>query len=323
MAAQNKNIFFFGPPEQLSLPSNDLYADPDVSAAYHTVLASVFNATLPSPAARAVSSQLADEIIAMEKKLVAIIPPLEDQRDVKLYYTPSNLTATAALAPVLGLDIYLKAMAPANYTFDYMITAFPDYLRKMNDILLATPKRALQAYFMWNLISTSKSLVIAPEVEVINRFSRILNGQVSFAPTGLPRCFGRRDPGGRVGTRRSEWQADPGQPPRTPTRRRSDGRRARARRRATSTSCWAASSSRRPSPRRPRRSATRSWPTSGPSSSGVSRRRTGWTTQRARLPLTRSSSSTRRLGTQPRSVFHPARPPSMPVRANGRNPVLT
>jgi predicted metalloendopeptidase len=155
-----------------------------VAAAYHTVLASVFNATLPSPAARAVSSQIADEIIAMEKKLVAIIPPLEDQRNVQLYYTPSNLTATAALAPALGLDIYFKAMAPANYSFDYMITAFPDYLRKTNDILLSTPKRALQAYFIWNLVSTSKSLVIAPEVEVINRFSRILNGQVGLPTSG-------------------------------------------------------------------------------------------------------------------------------------------
>lgn len=51
---------------------------------YHTVLSSVFNRTLTSAAARAVSSQIADDIIAMEKKIVEIIPPLEDQRNVKV-----------------------------------------------------------------------------------------------------------------------------------------------------------------------------------------------------------------------------------------------
>lgn len=68
----------------MSLPSNEFYASKDVTDMYHTVLSSVFNRTLTSAAARAVSSQIADDIIAMEKKIVEIIPPLEDQRNVKV-----------------------------------------------------------------------------------------------------------------------------------------------------------------------------------------------------------------------------------------------
>jgi endothelin-converting enzyme len=79
----------------------------------------------------------------------------------------------------LGLDKVVKALAPANYTTDTMLLAFPEFLGNVSQIVSETPKSTVQSYLIWNLIVTYSSYVEAPEVEPLNRFNNILSGRVS------------------------------------------------------------------------------------------------------------------------------------------------
>ena len=89
-----------------------------------------------------------------------------------------SLNDTVALIPQLGLEHFIKTHVPSNYTVDYIITSFPNYLRNVSSILSTTPKEGLQAYFIWTTLATFQGSVIAPEVQTLRRFFRILNGQV-------------------------------------------------------------------------------------------------------------------------------------------------
>ena len=96
-----------------------------------------------------------------------------------MYYTPSTLTATNALAPVLDIERVVKALVPSNYTVGFMITSFPDYLNNVTSILSTTPKGALQAYFMWNVIQTFRRWINPADMKPLTAFLRNLYGQVS------------------------------------------------------------------------------------------------------------------------------------------------
>lgn len=94
-----------------------------------------------------------------------------------------SLDATSALAPVLDLKSVLMGLAPKNYSINYMVTSFPAYYTNVSAILATTPRATVQAWFIYNLVYATRNLVIAPEVEPIRRFLRILNGQDPNATT--------------------------------------------------------------------------------------------------------------------------------------------
>lgn len=96
-----------------------------------------------------------------------------------MYYTPSTLNATNALAPMLDLERVINSLIPSNYSVDFMVTSFPGCLTNLSQILSETPKAGLQAYFMWNVITAFQQWVKADEVQLIGNFSAEISGQVS------------------------------------------------------------------------------------------------------------------------------------------------
>lgn len=96
-----------------------------------------------------------------------------------MYYTPSTLAATNALAPELDLERVINSLIPSNYSVDFMVTSFPGYLTNLSQILSETPKAGLQAYFMWNVITTFQQWVEADVIQLIGNFSLDTSGQVS------------------------------------------------------------------------------------------------------------------------------------------------
>lgn len=93
-----------------------------------------------------------------------------------------SLKDTAALAPILGLDHVLPSLAPANYTLDKLITSFPEFFTNVSDILSASSKDTIQAFFSWKVIQATAGSVIAPEVKPYTRFMNQLAGKVRASP---------------------------------------------------------------------------------------------------------------------------------------------
>lgn len=104
-----------------------------------------------------------------------------------------SLKDTAALAPILGLDHVLTSLAPANYTLNKLSTSFPDFFRNVSDILSASSKDTVQAFFSWKVIQATAGSVIAPEVKPLTRFMNQLTGKVCaflrsgyYSPSKIP-----------------------------------------------------------------------------------------------------------------------------------------
>lgn len=89
-----------------------------------------------------------------------------------------SLKEAAALAPILGLDSVLPALSPSNYTLDTLIASFPAFFGNLSDILTATPKDTIQAFFSWKVIQATYTYVKAPEVKPYTRFLNQLGGKV-------------------------------------------------------------------------------------------------------------------------------------------------
>lgn len=61
-----------------------------------------------------------------------------------------------------------------------MLLAFPEFLGNVSQIVSQTPKSTIQAFLIWNLVTTYSSYVEAPEVEPVRRFNNVLAGRVSL-----------------------------------------------------------------------------------------------------------------------------------------------
>jgi len=72
----------------------------------------------------------------------------------------------------------VKALAPSNYTGDKVVTTFPDVIKNLSSIWAATPAEVVRAQLIYKVISTYSPLVIAPEIEPLNRFLKKLAGKV-------------------------------------------------------------------------------------------------------------------------------------------------
>jgi endothelin-converting enzyme len=89
-----------------------------------------------------------------------------------------SLNATAALAPILGLDYTIKNLAPSGYPLDKMITSFPDHIKEISDVILSTSKETLQTFLIWSAIGSFVTSVLAPEVEPLRQLQNSLSGRV-------------------------------------------------------------------------------------------------------------------------------------------------
>ena len=97
---------------------------------------------------------------------------------VKKTYNPMSVANTTKLAPQLGLEEVLKALAPSNYTLDMMITQFPEFLSNVSDYLATVPKDTFQTFLFWKAIQNTESDLEADELKPLKRFYNVLSGRV-------------------------------------------------------------------------------------------------------------------------------------------------
>ncbi|KAJ2898758.1 hypothetical protein MKZ38_003668 [Zalerion maritima] len=160
------NIF---PPSLVTLPANHYYLDEKVTAAYtHAIKDSLF-AILPGNTSDEEASTRAANLVEFEAFLARAAPP-ESLR--------SEVEDTIELAPVLGLDKLVEDQAPEDYDYKNkeLITAFPEYLTNVSDIIDHTSSRTLKDFFLWQAVSAFSGKVHAPELVAYHDFKAELSG---------------------------------------------------------------------------------------------------------------------------------------------------
>ncbi|KAI1187961.1 peptidase family M13 [Nemania serpens] len=164
-------------PAGYNLPSPEYYKEKIILEQYQSMLLQVFSVLLPTAASGKSATQLAEEVVGLEKKIAALTPPPEDRQDVTKYYNIVQVDEVGETGPALGLDKVVRGLAPAGYSPDTMLLAFPEFLGNVSQVVSSTPKSTIQAYLIWNLIATYASYVEAPEVDPIHRFNNVLLGR--------------------------------------------------------------------------------------------------------------------------------------------------
>ncbi|KAI0485484.1 peptidase family M13 [Xylaria cf. heliscus] len=164
-------------PAGFNLPSPEYYEEDDTVKQYQEMLGQVFSSLLPTTASRKSATKLAESVVELEKKIAALTPPPEIRQDVTKYYNIVPVADVGKIGPTIGLDKVVRGLAPADYTPDTMLLAFPEFLGNVSQIISQTPKSTIQAFFIWNLVASYSSYVEAPEVEPVSRFNNVLAGR--------------------------------------------------------------------------------------------------------------------------------------------------
>lgn len=176
------------------LSSKAYYADDQVVSAYQDAMQQVLKAVLPNATTEA--KGLAESIVKLEKDIAAITPSLSQLRDVTKTYNEMSLKDTAKLAPQLGLDKVLKALVPSNYTIDRMLTAYPEFLSNVSQILTDAKSDTIKGFIQWKIIQSLASSVDAPELKPWTQFNNKLGGRDPDATTERYRtCLAAADSG--------------------------------------------------------------------------------------------------------------------------------
>lgn len=190
-------IIQISPPYSLGLPSKEYYKDDNVVNDYTRTIAEVIPKFLPEHQnstkhalggeGRALhregitiknrATDLAHDVVALEKKLAAASPDNEDRDDVTKYYNPMSLKEADELTPQIHLSKIIHSLAPADVQLDRLIISSPQYMHVLSDILDTTPKEALQTYFIWKLIQTFYPEIEADELKPYRQFINQLQGK--------------------------------------------------------------------------------------------------------------------------------------------------
>lgn len=93
-----------------------------------------------------------------------------------------HIDDAAALAPEIELKALLEAQAPKDTKIERIIVMSPKYLKNLSNILAATPKEVLQAYFVWKAVQSFSFYVEADAVKPYRRFYNVLSGKVDKPP---------------------------------------------------------------------------------------------------------------------------------------------
>ncbi|KAG4034700.1 hypothetical protein MFRU_002g00540 [Monilinia fructicola] len=181
-------IIQVSPPYRIGLPSKEYYNNDKVVEDYTRTIAQVIPKFLPEHqnsedvhrkniAVQDRATDLARNVVALEKKLAAASPDNEDRDDVTKYYNPMSLKEADKLTPQIQLSKIIHSLVPSDIKLDRLIVASPPYMHALSDILNTTPKETLQAYFIWKLIQTFYPEIEADELKPYRQFINELQGK--------------------------------------------------------------------------------------------------------------------------------------------------
>ena len=178
------------PVSAIGLPNKEYYNNPKTLSEYRemadTVMSNILgpdfgNASTtwhrgPSTS-KVKSGELVNGFVDFESQIAAITPAQEDQEDVTKYYNPKSIAETRALLPQISFESLISSQAPTGFKPNFLIVAFPKYMKELSDILSSTPKEVIQNFFLWKIVQGYASKIEDPAVESLRRFENTLRGK--------------------------------------------------------------------------------------------------------------------------------------------------
>ncbi|CAK7218334.1 hypothetical protein SEUCBS140593_003512 [Sporothrix eucalyptigena] len=170
-------IIGVGPISSFGLPSKLYFEDKDVVAQYLDAMTKVLSAIQPSVANIGPAEKAAKALVDFEARLSLAAPDKEDMDDVTKTYNLMSVKDTSKLLPQFGLEKSLKALVPSDYTLNVTVTAFPEVLANVSQIVSETPVEVVHNFLYWRLIVYYSGAVLGPEIRPWRQFLNVLQGK--------------------------------------------------------------------------------------------------------------------------------------------------
>ncbi|CAK7263683.1 hypothetical protein SEPCBS119000_000607 [Sporothrix epigloea] len=194
----NTQVISVSPIASVGLPSKVYFEDKEVVAQYLDAMTKVLGAVQSSVASIGPADAAAKAIVDLEARLSYAAPDIEDLYDVTKSYNLMSVKDTAKLLPQFGLEKILDYFVPAGYTPSMTVTAFPEVLANISQIVADTPKEVVHNFLYWRLIVGYSSAVLGPEIQPWRQFLNVLQGKDANAePERWRTCV--RHVGGTLG----------------------------------------------------------------------------------------------------------------------------
>ncbi|CAK7227349.1 hypothetical protein SCUCBS95973_006513 [Sporothrix curviconia] len=170
-------IIGVGPISSFGLPSKLYFEDKAVVAQYLDAMTKVLGAISPGVASIGPAEQAAKALVDLEARLSLAAPDKEDMDDVTKTYNLMSVKDTAQLLPHFGLEKSLQHLVPADYTLNVTVTAFPEVLANVSQIVADTPPEVVHNFLYWRLIVYYSGAVLGPEIRPWRQFLNVLQGK--------------------------------------------------------------------------------------------------------------------------------------------------
>ncbi|CAK7264191.1 hypothetical protein SEPCBS57363_000951 [Sporothrix epigloea] len=170
-------VISISPIASFGLPSKLYFEDKEVVTQYLEAMAKVLSAIQPSVASIGPADAAAKAVVELEARLSHAAPDIEDLYDITKSYNTMAIKDTAKLLPHFGFEKSLNHFVPADYTLNMTVTAFPEVLANVSQIVADTPKDVVHNFLYWRLIVHYSSAVLGPEIQPWRQFLNILQGK--------------------------------------------------------------------------------------------------------------------------------------------------
>ncbi|KAJ6167056.1 Peptidase M13 neprilysin [Penicillium chermesinum] len=160
------------PPREIGLSAREYYNNTETVAKYTAVLKDIFTRFKVDN-----SDQVAEDVVAFEKKLADVTPDTATQEDVTKSYNPLSIKATENLVPQIALSKIVRELAPKDYKKDIVIVGSPSYLKALAGILDDTQRNTVSLFLQWKLIQKHADAIEDDRVTPLTRFNNVLAGK--------------------------------------------------------------------------------------------------------------------------------------------------
>ncbi|TEA12572.1 Neprilysin-3 [Colletotrichum sidae] len=164
---------------------------------YIRVMASVLEAVHPGNLSRSDSQRLALAVNKFEKDVQKVKQTDDVRESDDKPARKFKLEEVAKVAPELGHEAIVKALAPADYKPDQIVFS-PGYFGNLSALLANTSAETVHTFFIWKATDTFSRYVESPATERLNNFKATLRGldpvDVGKAPR-WQRCVSHVDGG--------------------------------------------------------------------------------------------------------------------------------
>lgn len=175
-----RQIISVSPKQSVGLPSKLHFNDKGVVAKYQDAVTQVLGAINPKVASIGKggdAAAAAAALVEFENKISQAGPDRSDVFDVTKTYNLMSVKDTAKLVPQFNLEKVFKKLIPGGYDLKETVTAFPERLANVSEIVSSAPKEVIHNYLYWRIITSYSRYVLGSEIKPYTQFQNVLQGK--------------------------------------------------------------------------------------------------------------------------------------------------